>query len=65
MYLSDVFTIPVNLAGIPALSVPAGFSSDKLPIGIQLIGNHFEEEKLLTVGHQFERERGELPKLNL
>lgn len=64
MYLSDIFTIPVNLAGIPALSVPAGFSKNKLPIGVQFIGNYFEEEKLLNVGYQFERMRGELPLLD-
>lgn len=64
MYLSDIFTIPVNLAGIPALSVPARFPKKKLPIGVQFIGNYFEEEKLLNVGYQFERIRGELPLLD-
>ncbi len=54
MYLSDVFTIPANLAGLPAISVPCGFSADGLPIGLQLLGNHFAEEKLLRVAYNFE-----------
>lgn len=54
MYLSDVFTIAVNLAGLPALSLPAGFSSSGLPIGVQLIGNYFAEAKLLNVAHQMQ-----------
>ncbi len=56
MYLADVFTVPVSLAGLPAISIPAGFSKDKLPIGIQIIGKHFNEEKILNVAHQFEKE---------
>jgi aspartyl-tRNA(Asn)/glutamyl-tRNA(Gln) amidotransferase subunit A len=55
MYLSDVYTIAVNLAGLPGLSMPAGFSSDHLPIGVQLIGNLFEEAKLLNVAHQYQQ----------
>lgn len=55
MYLSDVFTIATNLAGLPGLSMPAGFSENKLPIGVQLIGNLFEEAKLLNVAHQFQQ----------
>ncbi len=58
MYLADVFTVPVSLAGLPAISVPAGFSTDKLPIGIQIIGGHFEEAKILNVAHQFEKATG-------
>ena len=54
MYLSDIFTISANLAGIPGMSVPCGFSSDGLPIGLQLLGNHFNEEMLLKVAHGFE-----------
>lgn len=54
MYLADVFTAPASLAGVPAISIPAGFSSDKLPIGIQVIGSHFEELKILNVAHMFE-----------
>jgi len=55
MYLSDIFTIPVNLAGTCALSVPAGFSSDGLPIGLQLIGKPFGEETILKAAHAFEQ----------
>jgi aspartyl-tRNA(Asn)/glutamyl-tRNA(Gln) amidotransferase subunit A len=55
MYLSDIFTIPVNLAGTCALSVPAGFSSDNLPIGLQLIGKPFGEETILRAAHAFEQ----------
>ncbi|MEW6327247.1 MAG: Asp-tRNA(Asn)/Glu-tRNA(Gln) amidotransferase subunit GatA [Thermodesulfobacteriota bacterium] len=56
MYLSDIFTIPANLAGLPAISVPCGFSAEGLPIGIQLLGNHFAEEKILQVAYNFESE---------
>lgn len=53
MYLSDVYTIPANLAGLPALSMPAGFA-EQLPVGVQLIGPHFSEEKLLHAAHQYQ-----------
>lgn len=56
MYLSDIYTIAVNLAGLPAMTLPAGFSSDGLPIGVQLIGNYFAEAKLLGVAHQMQLE---------
>jgi aspartyl-tRNA(Asn)/glutamyl-tRNA(Gln) amidotransferase subunit A len=55
MYLSDIFTLSANLAGIPAMSVPCGFSSGGLPIGLQILGNHFNEEMLLKVAHGFEQ----------
>lgn len=55
MYLSDIFTIPVNLAGTCALSVPAGFSAAGLPIGLQLIGKPFGEETILRAAHAFEQ----------
>jgi aspartyl-tRNA(Asn)/glutamyl-tRNA(Gln) amidotransferase subunit A len=55
MYLSDIFTIPVNLAGTCGISVPAGFSSDNLPIGLQLIGKPFGEETILRAAHAFEQ----------
>ena len=58
MYLSDIFTISTNLAGIPAISVPAGFSRDNLPIGLQLMAPVFEEGRLIQAGHAFEKERG-------
>lgn len=55
MYLSDALTVPINLAGVPALSVPAGFSEKKLPIGIQFIGPHFSEKLLFQIGNNFEK----------
>ena len=55
MYLSDIFTLSANLAGIPGMSVPCGFSSEGLPIGLQIMGNHFDEETLLRVGYAFEQ----------
>lgn len=55
MYLADVFTVPINLAGVPAISVPSGVDGQGLPIGLQLIGAPFSEKLLLRVGHQFER----------
>ena len=56
MYLSDVFTITINLAGIPALSIPCGFSSAGLPIGLQIIGKPFAEETILRAAHAFEQQ---------
>ena len=53
MYLSDVFTIPCNLAGLPGLSLPGGFSKEKLPIGLQLLGRPFEESVILKAAHQY------------
>ena len=55
MYLSDLLTIPANLAGLPAISLPCGFNKFGLPIGLQLIGNVFDEGRLLQVASQFER----------
>lgn len=54
MYLNDVFTIPVNLAGLPGISIPCGFSTNRLPIGLQLIGKPFDETGLLRVASAFE-----------
>ncbi len=56
MYLSDIYTIPANLAGIPGISVPCGMSPDGLPIGAQLLGRHFDEESLLAAAAVIERE---------
>jgi len=53
MYLSDIYTIAVNLAGLPGMSVPAGFS-DNMPVGLQIIANHFNEGRLLNVAHQYQ-----------
>lgn len=55
MYLCDIYTISVNLAGLPGLSMPAGFV-DNRPVGVQLIGNYFDEGRLLNVAHQFQQE---------
>jgi aspartyl-tRNA(Asn)/glutamyl-tRNA(Gln) amidotransferase subunit A len=55
MYLSDIYTISVNLAGLPAISVPCGFSKGGLPIGLQLIGRAFEEETLLRAAYAYEQ----------
>jgi aspartyl-tRNA(Asn)/glutamyl-tRNA(Gln) amidotransferase subunit A len=56
MYLSDVYTVPVNLAGIPGISLPCGFSSAGLPIGLQIIGKPFDEETILQVAYAFEQQ---------
>ena len=56
MYLSDVYTISANLAGLPAISIPCGFTSDSLPIGLQLLASPFQEETLLRAARTFERE---------
>ncbi len=55
MYLSDIFTLSVNLAGIPGISVPCGFSPDSLPVGLQILGNHFCEEKILKVAYNYQQ----------
>ncbi|AQS52472.1 Glutamyl-tRNA(Gln) amidotransferase subunit A [Jeotgalibaca dankookensis] len=55
MYVSDLLTVTINLAGVPAITVPGGFSSEGLPIGIQLIGNYFEEAKLYQAAFAFEQ----------
>lgn len=54
MYLEDVFTLPANLAGIPGITFPVGFDRDNLPIGMQLMGAHFEEHKLFTAAHTYQ-----------
>jgi aspartyl-tRNA(Asn)/glutamyl-tRNA(Gln) amidotransferase subunit A len=58
MYLNDVFTVTVNLAGLPGISVPAGLSQDGLPLGLQLIGRAFDEETLFAVSHVLEGAAG-------
>jgi aspartyl-tRNA(Asn)/glutamyl-tRNA(Gln) amidotransferase subunit A len=55
MYLNDIFTIAANLTGIPAMSIPCGFTRGGLPIGVQLQANHFDEARLLEVAHRFQR----------
>lgn len=58
MYLNDIFTVPVNMAGLPGISVPAGLSSNGLPLGLQLIGKPFAEEVLFQIAHIIEQEAG-------
>ena len=58
MYLSDIFTITQPLAGIPAISVPCGKNSENMPVGMQLMANHFQESLLLRVAHHFEKAGG-------
>ena len=55
MYLSDICTVSVNIAGVPAISIPCGVNSENMPIGMQLIGNKFCEEKILNVAYAFEQ----------
>ena len=55
MYLSDVYTTPVNLAVLPAVSIPSGFAN-KLPVGIQIIGNYFTESEILDVANLYQKE---------
>lgn len=55
MYLSDIYTIAVNLAGLPGLSAPCGFGKDGMPIGLQLIGDYFSEARLLGIAHQYQQ----------
>ena len=55
MYLSDIYTVSLNLAGLPGMSIPAGFDSKGLPIGVQLIGNYFTESHLLGIAHQIQQ----------
>jgi aspartyl-tRNA(Asn)/glutamyl-tRNA(Gln) amidotransferase subunit A len=56
MYLSDIYTIAVNLAGIPGISIPCGFDSDNLPIGLQILSPAFGEEKLFRIARMFEKQ---------
>ena len=56
MYLSDLLTVPVNLAGLPAISIPCGFDKKGLPIGLQLIGNVLKEHQILNVANIFEKD---------
>ena len=58
MYLNDVFTVPASLAGVPAMSVPAGLSAEGLPLGLQVIGKHFDEETVFAVSAALEKAAG-------
>ncbi len=55
MYLADIYTLAVNLAGLPGMSLPAGVAANGRPVGLQLIGNYFAEARLLNVAHQFQQ----------
>jgi len=58
MYLSDIYTIGVNLAGLPGISIPCGFTAGRLPIGLQVIGRPFGEADLLAIAHRYEQAHG-------
>ena len=60
MYLNDVFTVTVNMAGLPGIAVPGGLSRDGLPLGLQLIGRPFDEETLFAAGHVIEQSAGQI-----
>jgi aspartyl-tRNA(Asn)/glutamyl-tRNA(Gln) amidotransferase subunit A len=55
MYLNDIFTIPAPLAGLPGLSIPCGYDGKGLPVGLQIMGEHFAEAKMLGAAHQYQR----------
>jgi aspartyl-tRNA(Asn)/glutamyl-tRNA(Gln) amidotransferase subunit A len=55
MYLSDVYTLPANLAGIPGICLPCGLTREGLPVGLQLMAGHFQEEVLIRAAHNFEQ----------
>jgi len=55
MYLSDIYTISTNLAGLPGMSLPCGFGNNNMPVGLQIIGNWFGEAKMLNVAHQYQK----------
>jgi aspartyl-tRNA(Asn)/glutamyl-tRNA(Gln) amidotransferase subunit A len=55
MYLNDIYTIPANLAGLPAASIPCGFGAGGLPVGLHLVGDYFSEAKLLNAAHQYQK----------
>ena len=61
MYLNDVFTVTVNMAGLPGIAVPAGLDSQGLPLGLQLIGRPFDEETLFSLGQVIEEAAGRFP----
>ncbi len=58
MYLADIYTVNMNIAGVPAISIPCGFSQEKLPIGLQLIGDHYTEKQLLQAAYSLEQGLG-------
>ena len=58
MYLGDIYTISINLAGLPGMSIPCGVDSKGLPVGMQLIGDCFQEKKLIQTAYTYEKIRG-------
>jgi aspartyl-tRNA(Asn)/glutamyl-tRNA(Gln) amidotransferase subunit A len=58
MYLNDIFTVTVNMAGLPGIAVPGGLSAEGLPLGLQLIGRPFDEETLFSLGDVIEQAAG-------
>ena len=55
MYLNDIFTVPVNLAGLPAISIPAGVDAKGYPLGLQIIGKAFDEQNILNIAYSIEK----------
>ena len=55
MYLDDLYTIPINLAGLPGMSIPCGFGDKGRPVGMQIVGNYFEEARMLAIAHLFQK----------
>ena len=55
MYLNDIYTIAVNLAGLPGMSIPCGFDAGQRPVGLQIIGDYFAESRMLNAAHQYQR----------
>jgi len=55
MYLADIYTVNADLAGVPGISIPCGVTKEKLPIGMQILGKHFDEATILRVAHAYER----------
>jgi len=54
MYLDDIYTVPINLAGLPGMSIPCGFGHKGRPVGLQIVGNYFDEARMLSAGHAFQ-----------
>jgi len=61
MYMIDIYTVPINIAGLPAISIPSGLNTEGMPIGLQLIGKPLSEKTILNAGHRFEQARGDFP----